>query len=250
MHYYEKRKRKGVTMYDARKQMRERNTFGAMLVEHGEADALVSGLTKDYPKTILPALQVIGMEKEVNKVAGMYIIIIRDKVYFFADTTVNIDPTAEQLAKIGRMAAEVAETHGNEPRVAMVSFSNFTGRTGTPRKMVQAAKLLKEMRPDLHVEGEMQADTAVNSELLTNLFPFADFNGKSANVLVFPNLEASNISYKLLQQLSDAEVLGPFLMGVGKPTHVLQRTTTVDSILNSIALTVHEVQTHHNTVHG
>jgi len=164
---------------------------------------------------------------------------------FFADTTVNINPNAEQLAQIAIQAAQVAEYFGQKPRIAMLSFSNFSGLSGTPSKMKKAAELVKAMRPDLIVDGDMQADTAVNDEIQHRIFPFSELQGE-ANILIFPNLESSNISYKLLQQLGKVEVLGPFLLGVRRAANVLQRTTTVDTIFSSVVLTALESQFIHD----
>jgi malate dehydrogenase (oxaloacetate-decarboxylating)(NADP+) len=160
---------------------------------------------------------------------------------FFADTTMNINPTAEQLASIAVHASKVARYFGLEPKIAMLSFTNFAGRADTPRKMQEAARIVKQRHPEIIVDGEMQADTAVNGEIVERIFPFCDIKG-GANILIFPNLDAGNIAYKLVQQLSGGEVLGPFIMGVKKPANVLQRTCTVDDIVNTIAITALEAQ--------
>ncbi|RME73168.1 MAG: NADP-dependent malic enzyme [Chloroflexi bacterium] len=238
---YEQRQRKGITLTRARALMRRRSYFGPMMVQMGDADAYVSGLTHNYPEIIRPALQVIGTAENTHKVAGMYIMIVRDKVYFFADTTVNIDPTAEDLAEIACMAADVARRFEIEPRIAMLSFSNF-GSTRHPftEKMRRAAELVRERRPELKVDGEVMADTAVVPEIIDELYPFSKV--RDANVLIFPDLEAANIGYKLMQRLGGAEAIGPVLLGMNKPVHVLQRGDEVRSIVNIAAMAVIDAQ--------
>jgi malate dehydrogenase (oxaloacetate-decarboxylating)(NADP+) len=173
--------------------------------------------------------------------SGMNMVLIRDRILFFADTTVNINPTAEQLASIAIYVSKVAQYFKIEPRIAMLSFTNFTGNYETPKKMQEAARLVKERHPELIVDGEMQADTAINSDIMKRIFPFSEIKN-GANILMFPNLDAGNISYKLVQQLSGGEVLGPFLVGIKKPANVLQRTCTVNDIINTIVLTSLEAQ--------
>jgi malate dehydrogenase (oxaloacetate-decarboxylating)(NADP+) len=240
--FYKKRQRKGVTPRDARQMMKQPNYFGAMMVEMGDADALLSGLTSHYPQTIRPALQCIGVKEGFKIVSGMYIVIIKRKIFFFADTTVNVDPTAEQLAEIAISAAETVKVFDLTPKIAMLSFSNF-GSAPSPqsRKVAEAVRIVKEKRPDLIIDGEMQADTAVVPERLESEFPFSELKG-GANVLIFPNLDAGNISYKLLQRLTDATVIGPILMGMKKPVHVLQRGDTVRDIINMTAIAAVEAE--------
>jgi malate dehydrogenase (oxaloacetate-decarboxylating)(NADP+) len=173
--------------------------------------------------------------------AGLNIVLADNKLLFFTDTTVNINPSAEQLAKIAIQTAQVAKHFGVEPRIAMLSYSNFSGAGGTPEKMKTAMEIVRKLRPDLSVEGDMQADTAVNQEIQDRIFPFSGLKGE-ANILVFPNLESANISYKLLQQIGKVEVLGPFLLGVRRAANVLQRTTTVETIFSSVVLTALEAQ--------
>ncbi|MFZ8845378.1 NADP-dependent malic enzyme [Thermoflexus sp.] len=238
---YEKRQRKGVTLPLARTLMLEPNYFGPMMVEMGDADAFISGLTYDYPAVIRPALQVVGVREGMRKVAGLYIMIVKEKVYFFTDATVNIEPTAEDLAEIAIMAADFARRFDIEPRVAMLSFSNF-GSTRHPlsEKVRQAVEIVRQRRPDILIDGEMQADTAVVPEIIEERYPFSRV--KDANVLVFPDLEAANVSYKLLQRLGNAQAIGPILLGMGKPVHVLQTGDEVQDIVFIAAIAALDAQ--------
>jgi len=240
--FYKKRQRKGITKRDALNMMKIPNYFGSMMLELGDADALLSGLTSHYPQTIRPALQCIGVKEGVNIVSGMYIVIIKRRIFFFADTTVNVDPTAEQLAEIAINTAETVKMFDIVPKIAMLSFSNF-GSAPYPQsqKVAQAVKIVKEKRPDLIIDGEMQADTAVVPEKIENEFPFSNLKG-GANVLIFPNLDAGNIAYKLLQRLTDAIVIGPILVGMKKPVHVIQKGDTVRDIINISAIAVVEAE--------
>lgn len=241
--YYEKRKRKGVTLYEARKQMRERNTFGAMLVEHGDADALISGLTKDYPKTIVPALQVIGVEEGVNRVAGMYIINNQKETYFLADTSLNTDPTAEELVDIIGLAARGVRFFYSEPRIAALSYSNFGSSKGkVPDKVRKAVELAKKRYPDLLIDGDIQANVALNPEIMKEMYPFADLAEEGANTLIFPDLTSGNIAYKLLMEIGGAEAIGPILLGMKKPVHILQLGSSVREIVNMAAIAVVDAQ--------
>ncbi|WP_155173622.1 NADP-dependent malic enzyme [Fulvivirga kasyanovii] len=247
--YYEKRKRKGVTLYEATKLMRERNMFGSMLVEHDEADALISGLTKDYPKTILPALQVIGMEKDVKRVAGMYIIANKKGTFFFSDTTVNVNPTAEELVDIIGMTARGVKFFDIEPRVAVLSYSNFGSSKGEiPEKVQQAVKLAKEKFPELIIDGDIQANVALDTKIQQNNYPFSELAEKGANTLIFPNLAAGNIAYKLLMEIGGAEAIGPILLGMKKPVHILQLGSSVREIINMTAIAVVDAQIYHNNL--
>ncbi len=242
--FYKKRQRKGVTPRDVKVLMHEPNYFAAMMVEMGDADAMVGGLTQHYPQTIRPALQCIGVKEGLKIVSGMYIVIIKRKVYFFADCTVNVDPTPEQLAEIAINAADTVKEFDIIPKIAMLSFSNF-GSAPYPQtiKVADAVKIVHQKRPDLIVDGEMQADTAVVAERLEKDFPFSSLKG-GANVLIFPTLEAGNIAYKLLQRLTDATVIGPILMGMKKPVHVIQRGDTVNDIINMTAIAVVGAKNH------
>lgn len=238
---YEKRQRKGLIHSDAQMLMRDGNYFAAMMVEEGDADGFIGGLTQHYPDTLRPALHCIPLEKGIQRVAGLYILIFEKGVYFLADATVNIDPSAEDLADIARSAARVARQFEIEPRVGMLSFSNF-GSVKHPHvdKVKQAVQILKEQEPDLIVDGELQADVAV-SAIRAQDFPFSQIQG-DANVLVFPDLQSCNIAYKLLIELGGAEALGPVLMGMSKPVHVLQQGASVREIVNMAALAVVDAQ--------
>ncbi len=234
------RQRKGVTATEAERLMAEPNYFASMMVQMGDADGMVSGSSINYADAVRPILQTVGVYKN-GVPAGLNFILLEDKFLVLADTTVNINPTAEQCAQIALQASKIVEYFGIEPRVAMLSYSNFSGTPGTPAKMKAAAEILKKMAPNVMVDGDMQADAAVNPEIMGRLFPFSNLK-EGANVLVFPNLESANIAYKLIQQISKAEVIGPFLTGVRRSANVLQRTTTVDGIVNSVVFTALEAQ--------
>ena len=239
---YKLRNRRGVTLSEARVLMADHNVFGSMMVNMGDADAMVAGLTQHYSSTIRPALQIIRTRPGTHKVAGVYMMIFKNDVKFFADTTVNIEPTAEDLAEIAIEAAEVARRFNVEPRVAMLSFSNF-GSTHHPltEKVRLATELVRKRAPALIVDGEMQADTAVVEDILTETYPFSTLKSP-ANVLVFPTLDAGNIAYKLMQRLGGAEAIGPILTRLRKPVHVLQRGAEVDEIINMAAIAAVEAQ--------
>ncbi len=241
---FERRKRRGLTQYEARKELRERNYFAAAMVETGEADAMISGLTRNYADTIKPALQIIGVDEGVNKIAGMYILITKDGPIFFADTTVNMDPTVDDLVDITLLVAKIVQRFRVKPRIAMLSYSNF-GSTEGPHavKMREAVKILHRDHPDIVVDGEVQANFALNTELMQDFFSFSDLSKRSANTLIFPTLSSGNIAYKLVQEMSDAEAIGPILLGMKKPVHVLQIGSSVREILNMIIVAVADVQT-------
>lgn len=237
---YKRRQRKGINIKEAERLMSDPNYFASMMIDQGDADGMINGATTNYADAVKPILHTIGIAKG-SVPAGLNIILADNRLLFFADTTVNFNPTAEQLAQMAVQTAQVAEYFGQKPRVAMLSFSNFSGAPGTPNKMKTAAELAKKMRPDLLVDGDMQADTAISSEIQNRIFPFTGLEGE-ANILLFPNLESANISYKLLQQIGKVDVLGPFLLGVRRAANVLQRTTTVDTIFSSVVLTALESQ--------
>ncbi len=240
---YESRQRKGITLREASALLGQPNYFGAMMVRAGDADAFIAGLTYHYPDVIRPALQVIGPAPGVSRVAGLYVMITGDgRAVVLTDATVNFDPTAEELADITIMAAERARGFGLEPRVALLSFSNF-GSTSHPRsaKMAAAARLVKSRRPDLMVDGEMMADVALSPALRDDDYPFSGL-ADEANVMVFPSLEAANIGYKLLKQLGGAVAIGPILAGMAKPVHVLSRGAEVTDIANIAAIAVADAQ--------
>jgi malate dehydrogenase (oxaloacetate-decarboxylating)(NADP+) len=238
--YYELRNRKGLTMADAVKKVREPNIFGSLMVKIKDADAFVSGLTYAYPEVIRPALEIHHTQKDVTRAAGVYLMLVEDRVYLFTDATVNIDPSAEDLAEIAALVADFAKQLEIDQRVAFLSFSNF-GSTPHPLsdKVREAVKLLKARRPDLPVDGEMQADTAVVPEIIDERYPFSAV--KDANVLVFPSLESANIAYKLLARLGKAKAIGPILLGMGAPVHVLQTGDEVNNIVQIAAVAVMDV---------
>jgi len=238
---YRLRRRKGVTLREARELLLNRNYFGSMMVHTGDADALIGGLTQHYPDTIRPALQVISPRG--HKVSGVYMLITaKGHIYFLSDCTVNIEPSSEDLAEIAICAAEMARRFEVQPRVAMLSFSNFgSTRHALSEKVRRAVEIIKERAPELVVDGEMQADTAVVPEIIEEDYPFSTLKG-GANVLIFPNLEAGNIAYKLLARIGEAEVIGPILTGVLRPIHVLQRGAEVNDIVNIAAIAVVDAQ--------
>jgi len=240
---YRLRQRRGVTRKEAEGLILNRNMFGAMMVRMGDADALIGGLTQHYPDTIRPALQVISVREGLTKVSGLYLLISpKRQIYFLADCTVNITPTAEDLAEIAVCTAEMARRFDVEPRVAMLSFSNFgSTRHELSEKVRRAVELVRAREPGLMVDGEMQADTAVVPEIIEEDYPFSRLKG-GANVLIFPDLEAGNIAYKLLNRIGGCEVIGPILMGMSRPVHVLQRGAEVNEIVNMAAIAVVDAQ--------
>lgn len=240
---YQKRQRRGVTLFEATKLLRDRNYFGAFMVEYGEADALISGLTKNYASTIKPALQVIGTEEGVNRVAGMYMMMTKKGPVFFGDTTVNVDPTVEELVDLTLLLEQAVSRFNIQPRIALLSYSNFGSNEGVvPEKVRKAVKILHEQHPDLIIDGEMQANFAINSAMMQDNFPFSRLADAPANTLVFPNLESGNIAYKLLQELGEAEAVGPILLGLKKPVHIVQLGSSVREIVNMVTIAVLDVQ--------
>ena len=240
---FKKRQRRGLTLFEAKKLMRDRNYYGSTMVQFGEADALISGLTKNYASTIKPALQVIGTEPGVNRVAGMYMMLTKKGPVFFGDTTVNVNPTAEELVDISLLLDVSVRKFNITPRIALLSYSNFGSNDGeVPEKARLAVKMIHERYPEIVIDGEMQANFAMNSDLLKDNFPFSVLNGAPANVLVFPNLESGNIAYKLLQELGGAEAVGPILLGLNKPVHVLQLGSSVREIVNMVTIAVVDAQ--------
>nr|WP_319491428.1 NADP-dependent malic enzyme [uncultured Desulfobacter sp.] len=240
---FNKRQRKGLTRYDARRRLREnRNYFGAVMVEQGDADALLSGINAHYPDVISPAIEVIGKKEGLSKVHGLYMMVFKKKVVFCADTTVTIEPTVEELAETAILAAEHARHFDVTPRVAMLSFSNF-GSTYHPLtvKVKKATALVKEKAPGLTVDGEIQANVALDPDIVKNQYPFSDLKG-DANIFIFPDLNSGNITYKMLAKLGNAVAVGPILMGMKKPIHVLQRADDVADIVNMAAVAVNDAQ--------
>ncbi|MBC7655324.1 MAG: NADP-dependent malic enzyme [Oligoflexus sp.] len=240
---YEKRQRRGITLYEARKSMRDRNYFGASMVEFGDADALISGLTKNYASTVKPALQVIGTEEGVNRVAGMYLMLTKKGPIFFADTTINVNPNVEELVDITILVNKSVKQFNIKPRIAILSYSNYGSNEGeVPHKTREAVRILHEKHPEIKVDGEMQANFALNKDLLNDNFPFSKLKNNPANTLVFPSLDAGNIAYKLLQEIGGAEAVGPILLGLNKPVHVLQLGSSVREIVNMVTIAVVDVQ--------
>ncbi len=241
--FFKKRQRKGYNYYESKKLMRERNHFGCMMVETGEADAMISGLTKNYAATIRPALQIIGTEEGVKKIAGMYLLLTKKGPLFLADTTVNFNPTAQELADITIMVAREIRTFNIKPRIAMLSYSNF-GSSDSPeaRLVSEATRIVKQRNPALVIDGEMQAWVPFNKEILKDNYPFSDLVDQDVNVLIFPNLAAGNVAYNLLKEVGGADAIGPILLGLKKPVHVLQLGSTVRSIINMANIAVVDAQ--------
>ena len=239
---HEQRRREGVTLVDARRQIANRNYWAAMMVEAGDADGMLSGLSGHYNETIRPALRVTGVRAGVTRVSGAYLLIFRDRLFFLADTTVNIDPSAEELAEIALLVADFARRFQIVPRVAMLSFSNF-GSNSHPvaRKVRRATEIVHEREPDLMIDGEMQASAAVVRSILREEHAWSRLT-EPANVLVFPELQSANIAYQLLWRLADAEAIGPILLGMGRPVHVLQRGVEVNDIVNMAAICAVDAQ--------
>ncbi len=240
---YAKRQRKGLTPIEAKRTIYYKSYFGSMMVENGEADAFISGLTRTYPDTIRPALHVIGKEEGVVKVAGMYILLTPKGPLFFSDTTVNLDPTVDELVEITELTARAIERFNIKPRIALVTYANYGSAHGKDaEKMRQATAILKKRNPGMIVEGEMQAHLAFNTELMKQNHPFSDLADSGANTLIFPNLSASNIAYNLLKEAAELETIGPILLGLKKPVHVLQLGSSVREIVNMVAIAVVEAQ--------
>ncbi len=241
--FFRLRQRRGLTLIDAQKFMVQPRVYAPMMVNMGDADCVIAGLTMNYPATIRPALQIIGKRPDVTRVAGMYMLLFKNRVICCADTTVNIEPTAEELADIALLTAETVRRFDIEPRIAMLSFSNF-GSVEHPlsEKVRKATEIVLEKQPGLMIDGEMQADTAVVPDILNETYPFSTLKG-GANVLIFPDLGSGNIAYKLLMRLGGAEAIGPILMGMNKSVHVLQRGCEVNDIVNMTAIAVVEAQT-------
>ncbi|MCK9402759.1 MAG: NADP-dependent malic enzyme [Chitinophagaceae bacterium] len=241
--FFKKRQRRGINKYESLKLMKDRNHFGCMMVETGDADAMLSGLTKNYAEAIRPALQIIGTEEGVKKIAGMYLLLTKKGPLFLADTTVNFNPTAEELADITMMVAKEVRNFNLTPRIAMLSYSNF-GSSDSPeaRLVAEATKILKHRNPSLVVDGEMQGSMAFNKEILRDNYPFSELVDEDVNVLMFPNLTSGNVTYNLLKEVGGADAIGPILLGLKKPVHVLQLGSTVRSIINMALIAVVDAQ--------
>ncbi|MFT7483322.1 MAG: malate dehydrogenase (oxaloacetate-decarboxylating)(NADP+), partial [Oceanospirillaceae bacterium] len=242
--FYDKRKRKGYTLSEANSVMKRRNYYGAMMVETGYADVMLGGMTRNFPDTIRPALQIVGPQEGVKKVSGMYILMSRFGPLFFADTTINFDPTTEELVEITELAAKQVEKFNIKPRIAMVTYSNFgsvaDGRA--PVKLREAVKQLKKRNPTMIVDGEMQAHLAFDTELLKKHHPFSDLADGRANTFIFPNLSSSNIAYNLVKEIGNIPKIGPLVLGLKKPVHVLQLGATVREIVDTVAIAVVDAQ--------
>lgn len=245
--FFHMRKRRGYNIYEAQQIMRERNYFGSMMVRMGEADALISGLTRKYPDTVRPGLQVIGKRDDVNRVVGMYIIMSKEGPFFFADTTVNVNPTASELVEITKLTAEAVRNLGITPKMALLSYSNFGSSDSEETiKIRQAVQILHEQYPELIVDGEMQANFALNNDLLQEQFPFSQLSNQKVNTLIFPNLASGNIAYKLMQEMGKFEAIGPILLGLKHPLHILQLGSSIREIVNLVSLAVVDAQNQEN----
>ncbi|QVY64308.1 NADP-dependent malic enzyme [Polaribacter sp. Q13] len=241
--YWKNRRRKGRTLSEAKKLMRERNYFAAMMVNEGEADALITGYSRPYPTVLKPILELIEKDKGITKIAATNIMLTKQGPLFLADTTINVNPNAKELVKISQMTGNFVKMFGMKPNMAMVSFSNFgSSNSETSKKISEAVSYLHRHFPDTIIDGELQADFALNPEMLAKEFPFSKLNGKKVNVLIFPNLEAANITYKLMKQLNHAESIGPIILGLSKPVHILQLGCSVDEMVNMAALAAVDAQ--------
>lgn len=241
--YWKSRQRKGMTQLQARKLMRERNYFAAMMVNEGEADSLITGYSRPYPTVVRPMIELIGMDRGVSKIAATNLMLTNRGPMFLADTTININPSAMDLAKISQLTYKLVKMFGMTPNLAMLSFSNFgSSKSESSKKIQEAVSYIHKKYPHVVVDGELQADFALNPELLAKEFPFSKLNGKKVNVLIFPNLESANITYKVLKQLDGNESIGPILLGLKKPVHVLQLGSSVDEMVNMAAVAVVDAQ--------
>jgi malate dehydrogenase (oxaloacetate-decarboxylating)(NADP+) len=237
---WELRQRKGLTPRDASAALRNRNTFGMMMVRMGDADGIVTGLHYNYAEAVRPALQIVGPKPGVKTISGLYVMVLKKRLLFFADCTINVRPTAEQLAEIAINTAKVARTFDVEPKVAMLSFSNFgSTMTAESTRVRDAVRILREKKVDFQVDGEIQADIAFDVKLRDEVFPFAQLDGEP-NVLIFPDLQSGNIAYKLLTQLAGATAIGPLLVGMSHPVNVLQLGCDVSMIENLATITAVE----------
>ncbi|MFL0354146.1 NADP-dependent malic enzyme [Xanthomarina sp. GH4-25] len=241
--YWEQRNRRGETLYSAQKIMRERNYFAAMMVNEGDADAMISGFSRSYPSVVKPVLELIGLAPDSTRIATTNVMMTKRGPMFLSDTAININPTAEDLTKIAQMTAGVVKMFGMEPVMAMISYSNFgSSKNQTATKVREAVSYLHKRHPNLAVDGELQSDFALNREMLQDIFPFSKLAGKKVNTLIFPNLESANITYKLLKELNNSDSIGPIMMGLRKPVHILQLDASVDEIVNMTAIAVIDAQ--------
>jgi malate dehydrogenase (oxaloacetate-decarboxylating)(NADP+) len=241
--FWKDQRRKGYTLYDAQRLMRERNYFASMMIKNKDADALISGYSRNYPSVVKPILETTPRIKGVSKVAAANLMLTKSGPLFLSDTTINVEPTAKELAKITQMTAKTAELFGLEPIVALLSFSNFgSSRFPQAKKVSEAVAMLHKSNPNLLVDGPIQSDFALNKEMLQNGFPFSNLSSKKVNILIFPNLDAANITYKLMKELNEALSIGPILMGLSEPIHVLQLGASVEEIVNMSAIAVIDAQ--------
>ncbi|MDC1320463.1 phosphate acyltransferase, partial [Flavobacteriaceae bacterium] len=241
--YWKKEERKGLTLLASKKLMRERNYFGAMMVNSGDADALITGYSKSYPNVVKPILKLIGLDEGATRIATTNLLITERGPLFLSDTSINIDPSASDLAKIAQMTASTVKMFGIEPVIAMTSYSNFgSSKDISATKVRNAVKYLHRSSPDLIVDGELQTDFALNNEMRNDIFPFSKLSSKKVNTLIFPNLDSANITYKLLKELNKADNIGPIMMGLKKPVHILQLDASVDEIINMTAIAVIDAQ--------
>lgn len=246
--YWIKRRRKGKTLSEAKKLMRERNYFGAMMVNENEADALITGYSRPYPTVLRPLLELIDKDKGISKIAACNLMLTKQGPLFLADTTININPSSKDLVKITQLTSQLVKMFGMKPNIAMLSFSNFgSSNTETSKKIRESVAYIHRHFPDVVVDGELQADFALNPEMLAKEFPFSKLNGKKVNVLIFPNLESANVTYKLLKQVDMAESIGPVILGLSKAVHVLQLGSSVDEIVNMAALAAVDAQQREKT---
>jgi len=241
--YWETRQRKGISLHQAKKLMRERNYFSAMMVNEGEADSLITGYSRPYPTVVKPMIELIGKDKGVSRIAATNLMLTKQGPMFLADTTININPSAKDLAKISQMTYKIAKMFGMKPNIAMLSFSNFgSSNSDSSRKIQDAVSYIHRHFPNVNIDGELQADFALNPEMLAKEFPFSKLNGKKVNVLIFPNLESANITYKLLKQIDGSESVGPIILGFKKPAHIIQLGASVDEMVNMAAVAVVDAQ--------
>ena len=241
--FWDSQNRKGYTLYDAKRLMRERNYFASMMIKNGDADAMISGYSRNYRSVVKPILETTSKAKGVSRVAATNLMLTKSGPLFLSDTTINVEPSAKELAKIAQMSGQMAKMFGLEPVIAMLSFSNFgSSRFPQAQKVTEAVSILHRSFPDLTVDGPIQSDFALNKELLQNGFPFSNLSNKKVNVLVFPNLDAANITYKLMKELNEALSIGPILMGLSEPIHILQLGASVTEIVNMSALAVVDAQ--------
>ena len=241
--YWELRRRKGVTLFEAVNKMKQRNLYSAMMLLDGEAEALISGYSRSYPVTVKPMLEVIGKAPGINKVATTNLMITSKGPLFLSDTSINIDPSSKDLAVIAKMTAETVKMFGMEPNIAMLSYSNFGSSTHSMAlKVNQAVKFLHRNFPDLNVDGEVQSDFALNKEMFKDKFSYSKLSGKNVNTLIFPNLDSANTNYKVIKELDNALSIGPIMMGMSKAVHVLQLGASVEEMVNMSAVAVVDAQ--------